>query len=139
MLTSQEFKDKFKPGTKWIYVNDDISNGMKRGNIITIKLVNDNNAYFHFNGCEYNFIPRYYAHYVVPYTDNMDDMVRRNATIYKHIDAMMQSYTESIREAGGDVKYFLDNMDTMTVTEMFKSLAQNGIRFYFDEKEVKKC
>jgi hypothetical protein len=44
---------------------------------------------------------------------------------------MLKSYCEAIREAGGDVELFIEDIDTMTVGEMINRLAQNDIRFTY--------
>lgn len=51
------------------------------------------------------------------------------AAIRQHREEMLDSYLESIREVGGDSKMFLENIDTLTISEMMDLLAQNGVRF----------
>lgn len=51
------------------------------------------------------------------------------AKIKKHREQMLDSYCEAIKEVGGRVDYFLDEIDTMTVSEMMDALAHNDVRF----------
>lgn len=56
----------------------------------------------------------------------------------QHIQQMLSSYTDAIRQAGGDTDVFLDNIYTMTVAEMIDNLAQNGVRFVYDKQSMEK-
>lgn len=52
--------------------------------------------------------------------------------VQKHKAEMVASFSEAIRMAGGNPSSFL--REDLTLGEMMNSLAQNGVRFYYDKE-----
>lgn len=141
-MTTTKFREKFYIGSKWIITgNPDgyIPNGWKNagykiGDVITINCHDINYAGFVGRCAVYESNQQYITPYTVP---KQDTPVKKATQREIGIQKMINSYARAIREAGGDPVDFLENIENMTVYDMIDRLSQNGVRFHYDEQEMK--
>lgn len=63
-----------------------------------------------------------------------DPVVSQSFTRRQHMDEMLQSLSDALRQAGGDPLSIIK--PDLTLEQMVGSLAQNGIRFCCDKKGI---